>query len=124
MSANAEFIAVNIDCPEPPVLAAFYRDITGGEVTYEQEDYAATVLPGGVTLYFQKVADHRPPQWPDADHPQQFHLDFYVDDLDKAEASALEDGATKPAFQPGPDAWRVLADPAGHPFCLCLRKTS
>lgn len=25
---------------------------------------------------------------------------------------------TKPATQPAPDRWRVLIDPAGHPFCI------
>ncbi|USY17364.1 hypothetical protein NE857_18635 [Nocardiopsis exhalans] len=27
-------------------------------------------------------------------------------------------GAHKPEEQPGGDRWRVLVDPAGHPFCL------
>ncbi len=30
----------------------------------------------------------------------------------------MEWGATKPEYQPGADRWRVLTDPAGHPFCL------
>jgi hypothetical protein len=32
------------------------------------------------------------------------------------EAEQLE--ATLAAVQPAPDRWRVLFDPAGHPFCL------
>ena len=24
----------------------------------------------------------------------------------------------KPELQPSPDLWRVLLDPAGHPFCI------
>jgi len=27
-------------------------------------------------------------------------------------------GATTPEYQPG-ETWRVMLDPAGHPFCLC-----
>ncbi|MFG2438870.1 VOC family protein [Streptomyces sp. NPDC048508] len=27
-------------------------------------------------------------------------------------------GATKATDQPDPDRWRVLQDPAGHPFCV------
>jgi hypothetical protein len=50
--------------------------------------------------------------------PQQFHLDLRADDLDATEALALELGAAKPAHQPGEERWRVLLDPAGHPFCL------
>ncbi|MFE4255630.1 VOC family protein [Streptomyces sp. NPDC056910] len=30
----------------------------------------------------------------------------------------LELGASKPDQQPNEDRYRVLADPAGHPFCL------
>jgi predicted enzyme related to lactoylglutathione lyase len=41
-------------------------------------------------------------------------------DLDEAEARVLELGAAKPGFQPGGGRWRVLTDPAGHPFCLTL----
>ena len=42
----------------------------------------------------------------------------YVDDLDAMEELALELGAVKPDHQPGDGRWRVLLDPAGHPFCL------
>jgi hypothetical protein len=117
----AEFIAVCLDCPDPAGLAAFYSALTGGKITYSEEEYAAVALEGGPTLNFQKVADHRPPTWPEPDRPQQFHLDFYVDDLDGAEADLLALGAARPDFQPGGDRWRVLTDPAGHPFCICVR---
>jgi hypothetical protein len=49
---------------------------------------------------------------------KQFHLDLAVDDLDEAERAALGVGATKAEHQPEPDRWRVLLDPAGHPFCV------
>ena len=39
-----------------------------------------------------------------------------VDDLDAAEALALELGAAR--LEGGGDNFRVFADPAGHPFCL------
>ncbi len=38
--------------------------------------------------------------------------------LEAAEAEALRLGARKAANQPAPDRWRVLFDPAGHPFCF------
>ena len=37
-----------------------------------------------------------------------------------AAAASLKLGATRPDHQPGGDRWRVLLDPAGHPFCLTL----
>jgi hypothetical protein len=41
-----------------------------------------------------------------------------VDDLDAAQARLLALGAVEPTVQPEPDRWRVLLDPAGHPFCI------
>jgi predicted enzyme related to lactoylglutathione lyase len=123
MSGFAEFIAVNIDCPEPPALAAFYAAVTGGEITYDTPEAAAVKLPNGLDVYFQGVTGHRPPTWPEGERPQQFHLDFYVDDLDKAEETVTGLGGGRPGIQPGGDRWRVLTDPAGHPFCVCLRQS-
>lgn len=122
MTGIAEFAAVTIDCPEPPALAAFYAALTGGEVTYDTAEAAAVKPPNGVDVYFQAVPAHKAPTWPEGDRPQQFHLDLYVDDLDKAEAAVAELGGSTLDFQPGEDRWRVLADPAGHPFCVCLRQ--
>lgn len=73
---------------------------------------------GGLFIGFQRVDDHRAPRRPDQTVPQQFHLDFEVDDLDRAEARLLALGAGKSDHQPAEDRWRVLTDPAGHPFCL------
>jgi len=69
-------------------------------------------------LGFQRVEGYRAPRWPDQTVPQQIHLDFKVDDLDRAEAELLGLGAIKPWHQPTGDKRRVLIDPAGHPFCL------
>ena len=62
------------------------------------------------------IDDHQPPSWPD-DGRKQFHLDLAVDDLDAMAERAVELGATLADPQPG-ETWRVLIDPAGHPFCL------
>lgn len=64
------------------------------------------------------MLDYRPPSWPDGPIPKQMHLDVAVDDLEEAEAAALRLGARPAAEQPEPQRWRVLLDPAGHPFCL------
>ncbi len=47
------------------------------------------------------------------------HFDFQVADLDEAVAEATRLGATVADHQPQANV-RVLFDPAGHPFCLCL----
>jgi catechol-2,3-dioxygenase len=108
--------AVTIDAPDASGLAHFYADLLGLEVTYDGPE-GALAAGGGKSLMFQQVGGYTPPAWPDPTRPQQAHLDVLVDDLDIAEASALELGARRlPGAQEG---FRVFADPAGHPFCLC-----
>jgi hypothetical protein len=65
-----------------------------------------------------EVPDYKAPTWPGSDIPKQIHLDLAVDDLEASTTAALELGATLSPAQPHPDRWRVLLDPAGHPFCL------
>ena len=65
----------------------------------------------------QRAIDHVPPHWPDQDRPQQAHLDFRVPDIDAAAERAQQLGATLLRRN---ERWHTLADPAGHPFDLCL----
>ena len=117
VTAIARLGAVSLDSADPAALAAFYRRLLDLEVLWESRDFVA--LRGASTLLtFQRVENHRQPDWPGADIPKQVHLEFAVDDLDLAEAAALAIGARRPDVQPAPDRWRVLIDPAGHPFCL------
>lgn len=118
MPPVAKLRAVTVDCPEPKVLADFYAQLTGFEVAHSDDNFAGLSADGGLWLGFQRVENFTPPVWPSQTVPQQFHLDFGVDDLDEAEAWALELGATKAAEQPGGERWRVFLDPVGHPFCL------
>jgi catechol-2,3-dioxygenase len=115
--------SIVLDCPDPRVLAEFYRELVGGEITPADEEWVNLRDGGTVILSFQRVADHRPPDWPDGDPPQQLHLDVTVDDIDAAEERTLALGATKHRVQPGESeedgTFRVYLDPAGHPFCLC-----
>lgn len=46
------------------------------------------------------------------------HLDFAVNQLEEAVQYAVSCGATV-AEQQFSEHWRVMIDPAGHPFCLC-----
>jgi predicted enzyme related to lactoylglutathione lyase len=120
MSGFASLAMINLDCAEPAVLAAFYSRVLGWEVTHSQDEYAM-ISDGTINLGFGLVPDYVAPGWPTEVAPKRYHLDFYVDDLDKAEEQALALGATKASEQPDPQRWRVLLDPAGHPFDLCPR---
>ncbi|THA57149.1 VOC family protein [Streptomyces sp. A1136] len=117
--------AVALDCADPVRLAEFYAELLGGRVVADPEDPDWFEVHGfeGTPLAFQRVDDHRPPRWPGGEHPQQLHLDFDVDDLDGEEERVLALGATvlERTDRLRLEAnWRVYADPAGHPFCLCL----
>ncbi|MFD2768604.1 VOC family protein [Micromonospora eburnea] len=116
MPALAELATIVIDCAEPGPLAAFYRTVTGWEVTYSDADCVYLGGNAAIQLGFQHVAGYQPPTWPDP--AKHAHLDFKVADIDHTVKELLALGATKPEFQPGGDEWTVLTDPAGHPFCL------
>lgn len=118
MSAIARMQAVVLDAPDPHRLAEFYRDLLGWEITYSDETWVNLTGENGQRLSFQRAPDHKPPEWPSADRPQQFHIDLLVDDIDEAEPRVLKIGAKRHEVQPG-GSWRVYLDPAGHPFCLC-----
>ena len=113
----ARLASTALDCSDPAALAAFWAALVGGEVAFTSEEFCAVKTDHG-WLATVRVADYQQPTWPDAAVPKQMHLDLAVDDLDAAEAEAVRLGATLPAAQPDPDRWRVLLDPAGHPFCL------
>jgi predicted enzyme related to lactoylglutathione lyase len=121
MTAPASLAMVSIDCADPRELAAFYHQILGWEILHSEQDYAM-IGDGSLSVGFGRLDGYTPPRWPDPGAPKQFHLDFYVADLDKAEAACLDAGAAKPDHQPGADRWRVLVDPAGHPFCICVKQ--
>jgi hypothetical protein len=115
---------VVLDCADVLELAGFHRSLLGGTVNqpdprWSLDDDWATLHTGtGLVLAFQRVADHRPPRWPDPERPQQFHLDLGVADLDRAHDDVLGLGATLLDAGDGGRGWRIYADPAGHPFCL------
>ncbi len=109
--------AVSLDADDPRALAAFYRELLGLDTFFDTDGFVA-LRGAGVLLTFHQVADHRPATWPDGPTPKQIHLELGTSDLEAAEAAALALGATQPAEQPGGEGWRVLVDPAGHPFCF------
>jgi catechol 2,3-dioxygenase-like lactoylglutathione lyase family enzyme len=106
-----------IDCPDPAELAEFYQELLGMQRVQDEGDWVVIGdAPDRPGVAFQRVADLRPPQWPNPDHPQQLHVDVRVSDLDAAEKAVLALGARR--LSGGAASFRVFSDPAGHPFCL------
>jgi catechol 2,3-dioxygenase-like lactoylglutathione lyase family enzyme len=123
--AVGRFDTVVIDCPDPRALAEFYSALLAQDVADDGDDsWQSLVGDGsGVSLAFQRASNYVPPQWPDGS-PQQMHLDLTVDDLGMAHELAVALGATPLSTEAVPESekgggFRVYADPAGHPFCLC-----
>jgi hypothetical protein len=117
--AIARFPGFVVDCPDPRALATFYGAVLDWDARID--DGWAEIRPADKSdcISFQQVEGYQPPEWPGQRVPQQMHLDVIVDDLDRAETAVVELGATRAEFQPG-TSFRVLLDPAGHPFCLCV----
>lgn len=95
---------VVIDCPDPAELEAFYRALLGTD--------------RAVALAFQTVSPYVAPRWPDPAFPAQMHFDVAVDNPDPVLARVERFRIVQLPPQGG--SCPVYADPAGHPFCLCI----
>jgi hypothetical protein len=120
-----------LDTTDVRGLAEFYRELL--DLVYRPGDEATTTgeadwlvltdAEGHRQLAFQLVDRLEPTTWPAPDVPMQLHLDFIVPSRpelerhrDRAEAlgaTLLLDRTDDPD-----EPLYVLADPAGHPFCL------
>jgi catechol-2,3-dioxygenase len=130
------FRQVVLDAENARELAEFYRQLL--DLSYEPGDEAPeagepdpagedwlVLLGSGERrlLAFQQVEKLERATWPEGPRPQQLHLDFSVPNLDELRthniralslgATLLDDRIDDPA-----EALVVLADPAGHPFCI------
>ncbi|MEU6584014.1 VOC family protein [Nocardia sp. NPDC046763] len=114
--------SITVDCDDPAVLANFWAELLGGVIAASSEKFVGVKLPH-VILTAIRIPNYQPPFWPDQNPPKQIHLDLSVADLDAAQAEAVRLGARLCDYQPAPDKRRVLLDPAGHPFCLCLPRS-
>ena len=108
---------VTLDCADPRAEATFWSELLGWDILAVEDEYAMLKGPDSAALGFGKVPDYGPPAWPNDHGSKQFHFDLKAADIAAAERRCVELCATVPDEQPG-ETWRVLLDPAGHPFCL------
>ncbi|HET7194880.1 MAG TPA: VOC family protein [Nocardioides sp.] len=125
-----------IDTTDGRGLAEFYREFLGlryrpgDEPPTEgsEDDDSWLVLvddDGNRKIAVQRVYSLPRSTWPGHEVPMQLHIDFSVssrDELERQKERAIALGATVLLDRTGePEALYVLADPAGHPFCILTR---
>src|ERR1035437_5684593 len=98
----ARIAAVNLECANPADLARLWAAMLDGAGAVATPDFCA-LKAGTISLGPVPADGYQPPTWPSAERSQQLHLDLAVDDLDAAEAQAIQLGATKESQQPSPE---------------------
>ncbi|KGM12603.1 glyoxalase [Cellulomonas bogoriensis 69B4 = DSM 16987] len=114
---DIRFQVVAFDAADLDAESTFWAGVLGGTVEAE-DDWHMVMVDGEPRIGVQLAPDHVPPDWPDGQPPQQMHLDLWVPDIAAAHETVLGLGARLLQEDTG-DTFRVYADPAGHPFCLC-----
>jgi catechol-2,3-dioxygenase len=74
--------SVVLDAPDPHALATFYAQVLGMDVKGAPGDAWVVAAGAGYRLAFQAAPDLLPPDWPDPERPQQFHLDSRLPSAD------------------------------------------
>ena len=126
-----------IDARDCRGLAEFYRELLGLHYREGEEpptdgspdDADWLVLldaAGNRVVTIQRKADTTPPTWPSEQVPMQMHMDFKlpaVEDLERhrARAEALGGRVLYDRSADDGEPLYVMADPAGHPFCLLVQ---
>ncbi len=112
--SDVRFVGVSLDCSDRVELAEFYLQMLGGRLLWTGPTSVGVQVPG-LLLIPQRVEHYRPPEWPGA---SIVHLDLTAGEhLDEPVKRAVALGARLADPQPDP-RWKVLLDPAGHPFCI------
>jgi len=118
-TAKVRLAAITFDCADPAEMGRFYAAVLDLPIFWSSDRTVAVGHEGQQPfLAFTLVENYRPPTWPDDELPKQAHLELGVDDLDRAQAEIIALGAREAPLQSAPQRYRVLLDPAGHPFCI------
>lgn len=137
MSNYPVLLHTAIDTHDCRGLAEFYRHLLGlhyreGEdpPTDGSTDNADWLVlldgNGNRVVTIQEKGDTTPPTWPSENVPIQMHMDFRVstvEDLERHRERAEKLGARVlyDRSQDQGEPLYVMADPAGHPFCLLVQ---
>ena len=109
-----------LDAADIATESAFWAGVLGGAVDAD-DNWHTIMVDGKPALAVQLAPDHRAPEWPDG-LPQQMHwtCGSPIPTTPTANCWSSVRACCRTAAGPGqPDDFRVYADPAGHPFCIC-----
>jgi catechol 2,3-dioxygenase-like lactoylglutathione lyase family enzyme len=124
-----------IDATDCRALAEFYREFLGlryrpgDEIPAGGDDDSDWLVlvdaDGKRVLAFNEVPVLARPTWPRHDVPKQMHHDFRVPSIEELErqrgrAEALGATLLYDRTDTAGEPLYVLADPAGHPFCILV----
>ncbi|MEP9364267.1 VOC family protein [Nocardioides sp. CN2-186] len=134
MSDYPRLLHTAIDTTDCRGLAEFYRSLLGlsyrpgdeppDDGSVDDADWLVLVDgDGNRQLAFQQVDSLTPTTWPSHDVPMQLHIDFTVTSAEELErhrsrAEALGARVLLDRADDEDEPLYVLADPAGHPFCI------
>ncbi len=137
MTGHPVLLHTAIDARDCRGLAEFYRELLGlhyrpgdelpSDGSKDDADWLVMVDDtGNRVLSIQEKKDTSPPTWPSEQVPMQMHMDFTVptaEDLECHRQRAQELGANVlyDRSQEAGEPLYVMADPAGHPFCLLVQ---
>ena len=120
MEAPASLGWITIDCDERGRPGKFYREALGWEIIFSEGPYSG-ISDGTITIEFNAVEGYQRPQvarhWRGGNSSTSNSWSM----TSTRRPLKLRPGAAQPQFQPGGERFRVLTDPAGHPFCIIDR---
>lgn len=115
----ARILSVVLDCAEPERLAAFWRELVGGEIderTRSADWVALRDVPVIGHLGFQQVPEHKVVK-------NRVHIDLETDDITRARLAAVALGAESvdDVVDEVTNLLQVMRDPEGNEFCFIQR---
>jgi predicted enzyme related to lactoylglutathione lyase len=109
-----ELAYVIIDCNDSQLLASFWGNVLGLEITRRSSPYIdlAPSSDQSPLISFQRVEEPKVSK-------NRLHLDIKVDDLETATETIQSLGGklVQECFD-DPYVWRVMADPEDNEFCI------
>lgn len=137
MSTFPILLHTALDARDCRALGEFYRQLLGlhyrdgdqlpSDGSPDEADWLVLLDDhGNRALTIQEKKDTRPPTWPSEEVPLQMHMDFRVLSVEELErhcdrAQALGARVLYDRSNDEGEPLYVLADPAGHPFCLLVQ---